>query len=63
GIVGKTTSAAFGYRVGKPVAIAFVDSAVAAEGGEVEVDIAGEHWRGSVSSRPVFDPEGSRMRN
>ncbi len=61
-IVGKTTSAAFGYRVGKPVALAFVEADAVNAGAAVEVDIAGEPRRGSVSLRAAFDPAGSRMR-
>ncbi len=61
-IVGKTTSAAFGYRVGKPVALAYINGPLAQEGADVEIDIAGQHWRGQVSMRCVYDPDGSRMK-
>ncbi|TNF87569.1 MAG: FAD-dependent oxidoreductase [Gammaproteobacteria bacterium] len=61
-IVGKTTSAAFGYRVGKPVALAFVDNAVAIKGADVSIDIAGRQWRGSISTRAAFDPDAKLMR-
>ncbi len=61
---GKTTSAAFGYRIGKPVAIADITLAEARiEGAKVEIDIAGEFFRGHVTLLPAFDPKGSRMRN
>ncbi len=61
-IAGKTTSAAFGYRVGKPVAIADLSHVVAREeGARVEVDIAGVLF-GGVRSKPAFDPSGKRMR-
>ena len=62
-IAGKTTSAAFGYRVGRPVAIADIAEAdVRTEGAEVEVDIARVRFRGRVTLVPAFDPKGSRMR-
>lgn len=62
-IVGQTTSAAFGYRVGKPVALGFLSNAFLTSGTTtVEVDIARELFSGSVSLRPVYDPNGSRMR-
>jgi len=62
-LAGKTTSAAFGYRVGAPVAIADLTLAEArAEGATVEVDIAGTRFRCRVSTKPAFDPQGSRMR-
>ncbi len=63
-IVGKTTSASFGYRVGKPVAVALIktDCLEAALEAGLEVDIAGEKFSGSVSRRAVFDPTGKAMR-
>ena len=46
-IIGKTTSAAFGYRVGKPVALAMVDAERLAESEDkrVDIDIAGTRFR------------------
>ncbi len=62
-IVGKTTSAAFGYRIGKPVAIANINSAAArTENAVVESDIAGELFRGRVTLIPAYDPKGHVMR-
>ena len=64
-IIGKTTSAAFGYRVGKPVAIALLDSenGISLDGLDIEVDIARTPAPGKTSLRPIFDPDGSRMRS
>ena len=63
-IVGKTTSAAFGYRVGRPVALATIDSQRLAEAPEprVEIDIAGSRVAGAVTFEAAFDPRGARMR-
>ncbi|MEM7561603.1 MAG: FAD-dependent oxidoreductase [Pseudomonadota bacterium] len=62
-IIGKTTSAAFGYRVGKPVAIALCDNPVAElDGLRVDVDIARRQNAGTVTLNPAFDPDGKRMR-
>ena len=63
-IVGKTTSAAFGYRVQQPVALAAVDATAAIQGASlsVEVDLAGERFAGELTQAPAFDPKGSRMR-
>lgn len=62
-IVGKTTSAAFGYRIGRPVAIADL-SAPETRGPDtgVHVDIAGERVSGHIKPGAVFDPVGARMR-
>ncbi|MEM6498356.1 MAG: glycine cleavage T C-terminal barrel domain-containing protein, partial [Pseudomonadota bacterium] len=62
--VGKTTSAAFGYRAGKPVAIADISTAEARTvDTEVLIDIAGERFKAQVEPGAVFDPSGERMRN
>ena len=63
-IVGKTTSAAFGHRIGKPVALAMIDTEGFAGAGErrVDVDIAGFRAGGVAIFGAAFDPEGTRMR-
>ena len=61
--IGKTTSAAFGYRVGRPVAIALVESDSVIDGGAVEVNIGGELVVAGMSVAPLFDPSGARMRH
>ena len=63
-IVGKTTSAAFGYRIGKPVALAMIDTERLAEARtrRIAIDIAGTRASGSVRFEAAFDPDGSRMR-
>jgi 4-methylaminobutanoate oxidase (formaldehyde-forming) len=60
-IVGKTTSAAFGYRIGRPLALAEIDAAIG-EGAAVEIDIARHNWAGHVTLTPAYDPSGARMR-
>jgi len=64
GIVGKTTSAAFGYRVGKPIALAIIDATclVDAESPSLVVDIAGVRHSGSMTPGAAFDPDGALMR-
>ncbi len=61
-LVGKTTSAAFGYRLGRPVALALVDSGEVADGASMAVDIAGVHSACTLSTTALFDPGGERMR-
>ena len=64
-IVGKTTSAAFGYRIGKPVAVAMIDAQRLAEARtrRVAIDIAGVRVAGCAGFEAAFDPEGRRMRS
>ena len=61
-IIGKTTSAAFGYRVGRPVAIAQITSDAIEDGAEATVNIGGTIAACRMSAAPVFDPAGGRMR-
>ena len=60
GIIGQTSSAAYGYRVGCPVALGHVSRIE--EGGGVEVNIAGRLVPGRMQTAPAFDPTGKRMR-
>ncbi len=63
-IVGQTTSAAFGYRIGKPVALAYVNTSLIAqpEGIQVEIDIARVLYKGKILLKSAFDPGSLRMR-
>ena len=61
-IIGKTTSAAFGHRIGKPVLLAMLNHHRCVDGQSVSVDIAGVHFNGHVIRGPAYDPKGARMR-
>lgn len=63
-IVGQTTSAAYGYRIGKPIALAYINTTIITdpEGVEVEIDIARKLYAGTVSLQPAFDPSSLRMK-
>lgn len=61
-IIGHTTTASFGYRVGKPVALGYVHLDEP-DGVEVELDIAREMFKGRLIVGPAFDPKGRRMRD
>lgn len=60
-IIGRTTSTAFGYRIGKPIALGYVNIE-APDGAEVELDIARQMVKGRLIVGPAYDPEGRRMR-
>ena len=59
-IVGQTSSAAFGFRVGAPVALGHAKGL--GDGQVVDVDIARRKTRATVTLGPLFDPAGKRMR-
>ncbi|MBY6082881.1 GcvT family protein [Ruegeria arenilitoris] len=62
-IVGETTSGAWGYRVGKSVALGMIKADLANPGTELEVEIYGEKCRAVVQEdRPLWDPANERLR-
>ncbi len=61
-IIGKTTSCAFGYRVGKPIALAQASTSLKT-GMQVVVDIAGKLCAADVSLEPLYDSSGARMKS
>ena len=60
-IVGHTTSAAFGFRIGRPVALGHI-RVDGIDGRQVEVDIAGMRFTARMQFDPAFDPAGERMK-
>lgn len=59
-IIGQTTSAAYGYRVGAPIALAHVTDVQ--DGAAILMDIAGVKMAGRMLVGPAFNPSGDRMR-
>ncbi|MEO1687034.1 MAG: glycine cleavage T C-terminal barrel domain-containing protein, partial [Pseudomonadota bacterium] len=60
-ILGLATSAAFGHRIGRPVALAQI-SPPPPGGVRVQVDIAGAQADAVLGYAPAYDPDGVRMR-
>ena len=60
-LVGQCTSAAFGHRVGRPIALGFVRSDVDVSS-PLSLDIAGTHTSARACDGAVFDPLGLRLR-
>ena len=58
--VGRVTSGAYGYSVGKSLALGYVKGVE--PGAEVEVMILGLPHRGRILHEPPFDPAGARLR-
>ena len=66
-IIGQVTSAAFGYSLGRAVAMGYVrldrqDPHQLVEAGGFEIELARERFAATVSLTPYFDPKGARMR-
>jgi glycine cleavage system T protein len=65
--VGRISSGAFGYTLGRAVGLGYVKVPVDADGrwieaGKYEIDIAGARVPAQASLRSFFDPSGSRIR-
>jgi dimethylglycine dehydrogenase len=60
--VGYVTSGAYGHCIGKSLAAGYVPSALARDGERFEIDILGELRTATVHLRPMYDPEGVRLR-
>ncbi|KIC45274.1 dimethylglycine dehydrogenase [Ruegeria sp. ANG-S4] len=62
-IVGETTSGAWGYRVGKSIALGMIKAELANPGTELEVEIYGQKFRAVVEQdQPLWDPQNERLR-
>jgi len=62
-IIGKTTSAAFGYRIGTPIALADItDASATSEGITATIDIAGRQYQADITTGAAFDSQGTRMK-
>jgi len=59
---GQVSSGAYGYSVGKSLAIAYIKAGLAAPGDRVDVAILGRPHRARILERPPFDPDGLRLR-
>lgn len=59
-VIGQTTSAAYGHRVGAHVAIASVKTGYAES--VVNVNIGGRRFTARTQPKALFDPSGERMR-
>ena len=62
-IVGEITSAAYGHRVQKAIALAMLDCTDAPPDTQVEVEIFGRRVLAAVhADAPLWDPENERIR-
>ena len=62
-IVGFVTSGGYGHTVDKSIALAYLPPALSKPGNGLEVEILGERRPATWVEKPLFDPEGSRMRS
>ncbi len=60
--IGQVTSGAYGYSVGKSLALGYVRADLAVGGTECVVAVLGRDHSARVLSAPPFDPDGARLR-
>ena len=60
--VGRVTSGAFGYSVGKSLALGFLKNGMARPGDTVGVFILGQPHEAVLLGEPPFDPSGKKLR-
>jgi 4-methylaminobutanoate oxidase (formaldehyde-forming) len=61
-VVGRVTSGGYGFTVGASIAYGYLPVELAVVGTRGEVEVFGE-WVGcTVSSEPLYDPEGLRIK-
>ncbi|KIC12749.1 dehydrogenase [Leisingera sp. ANG-M1] len=60
--VGRVTSGAYGYSVGKSLALGYANPETAKPGDEVEVYILGKPHTARILETAAFDPSGARLR-
>jgi dimethylglycine dehydrogenase len=61
-LVGRATNGAFGWRLGKSLALGMVKPEHGVLGSELEIQILGERKRATVIEESPYDPENARLR-
>ena len=61
--MGYVTSGGYAHWVKKSMALGYVPAELAADGTRLEVELLGEFYPAHVQGRPLYDPEGKRMRS
>ncbi len=60
--VGYVTSASCGYRIGKVIALGYIQGNLPLAGLELEIEILGEGRKATISEKAFYDPENHRCR-
>ena len=61
-VVGRATGGGYGWRIGKSLALAVIESELAVEGAELEIEILGIRKPVRVLAESPYDPENIRLR-
>ncbi len=61
-VVSRVTSGGVGYAVGKSIAYTYLPTELAEVGRKLDVEVFGERVAAEVSTEPLYDPTGERIR-
>ena len=61
--IGQVSSGAYGYSVGKSLALGYVKFGAVEPGGEVSIAVLGQPHKARMLSEPPFDPDGLILRD
>ena len=61
--VGYVTSGGYAHWVKKSMALGYVSADCAEDGTKLEIEILGEFYPAVVQARPLYDPDGKKMRS
>ena len=62
-LLGYVTSANYGYSVGQWLAYGYLPLEFAAAGTQVEVIYFGQRYPATVTTEPVYNPDGSKLKS
>lgn len=60
--VGRVTSGGYGYSVGQSIAYGYLPIELSATGTDLEIEIFGEPIKARVTSEPLYDPKGLKIK-
>ena len=61
-LAGYVTSGSYGHRTGRSLALGYVKPAFFEDGAALEVEVLGERRPARLSAKPLYDPEGAKLR-
>jgi dimethylglycine dehydrogenase len=61
--VGYVSSGGYAHHVGKSMALGYVPTELAVDGMDFEVEINGAFYKAAITSHPLYDSSGSKMRS
>lgn len=61
--VGYVTSGGFGNATQRSIAMGYVPTELTADGTRLQVELLGGFYDAQVTAKPLYDPEGHRMRS